>query len=52
MHKQLAEAVRSAGGPRVRNLVFDDDHPFSSHRVAVAETLVRWLRQDCAATQG
>jgi len=51
MHKQLADAVRSAGGRRVRNLVFDDDHPFSSHRVALAEALVQWLRGDCAATQ-
>jgi pimeloyl-ACP methyl ester carboxylesterase len=51
MHKQLVDAVHNAGGTRVRNLVFNDDHPFSSHRVALAEALVRWLRQDCAATQ-
>jgi pimeloyl-ACP methyl ester carboxylesterase len=51
MHKQLADAVQSAGGTRVRNLAFDDDHPFSSHRIAVAETLAQWLRRDCAATQ-
>lgn len=51
MHKRLADAVHSAGGTRVRNLAFDDDHPFSSHRIALAETLVQWLRQDCAATQ-
>jgi pimeloyl-ACP methyl ester carboxylesterase len=51
MHKRLADAVRSAGGARVRNLSFEDDHPFSSHRIALAEALVHWLRQDCAATQ-
>jgi uncharacterized protein len=51
MHKQLADGVHSVGGTRVRNLVVEDDHPFSSHRVALAEALVHWLRQDCAATQ-
>jgi pimeloyl-ACP methyl ester carboxylesterase len=51
MHKQLVDAVHSAGGTHVRNLVFEDDHPFSSHRVALAEALVQWLRQDCAVTQ-
>jgi uncharacterized protein len=51
MHSQLADAVRSAGGTHVRNLTFDDDHPFSSHRIALAEALVQWLRRDCAATQ-
>jgi pimeloyl-ACP methyl ester carboxylesterase len=51
MHKRLADAVRSAGGTRVRNLSFEDDHPFSSHRVALADALVQWLRQDCAPTQ-
>ena len=51
MHRKLADAVQGAGGRRVLNLTFDDDHPFSSHRIALAEALVQWLRRDCAATQ-
>jgi len=48
MHQQLADAIHDAGGKRVRNLIYDDDHPFSSHRIALAETLTRWLQSDCA----
>lgn len=51
MHARLAEAIRKAGGKHVKVVSFDDDHPFSSHRVALAETLVHWLRTDCAGIQ-
>ena len=48
LHAQLAQAIRAAGGHRVETLVYDDDHPFSSHRLALAEALVGWLRNaDC-----
>jgi hypothetical protein len=30
---------------------FDDDESFSSHRLALADSLVEWLRTDCAKTQ-
>jgi alpha/beta superfamily hydrolase len=50
MHRRLAERIREAGGRRVRLVTYDDDHPFSSHRVALAETLVDWLRGICAST--
>jgi hypothetical protein len=33
----------------VESLVYEDDHPFSSHRLALAEALVQWLQQDCSA---
>jgi len=50
-HQEFASAVRKLGGRHVQVVVFDDDHPFSSHRVALARTLVHWLQTDCAATQ-
>jgi pimeloyl-ACP methyl ester carboxylesterase len=48
LHAQLADAIHAAGGDRVENLVYDDDHPFSAHRLALGEALVGWLQQDCA----
>lgn len=51
MHEQMARAVRAAGGRRVTMVQYDDDHPFSSHRVALAGLLTRWLGNECAATQ-
>jgi uncharacterized protein len=50
-HTQLADAIHAAGGKLVRIVTLEDDHPFSSHRLALAETLVDWLRADCAKTQ-
>ena len=45
LHAQLAEAIRAAGGHQVESLVYDDDHPFSSHRLELGEALVEWLRR-------
>ena len=48
LHAELARAIRAAGGKRVESLVYEDDHPFSSHRLALGLALVEWLRkQDC-----
>lgn len=49
--EELAAAIRNKGGKPVRVLTFEDDHPFSSHRLALADTVIRWLRTDCAKTQ-
>jgi pimeloyl-ACP methyl ester carboxylesterase len=51
MHQQLAQAVRAAGGHRVTLTTYEDDHPFSSHRIALANLLTHWLGTDCANTQ-
>jgi len=51
MHQRLAKAVRAAGGQHVQLITYDDDHPFSSHRIALADALTHWLRGDCARTQ-
>jgi pimeloyl-ACP methyl ester carboxylesterase len=45
LHAQLAQAIQAAGGRQVESLVYDDDHPFSSHRLVLAETLVEWMRK-------
>jgi len=50
-HAELSEAIRKEGGKLVRVVTFEDDHPFSSHRIALADTLTHWLRTDCARTQ-
>ena len=52
MHASMARALTAAGARRVRTLTYNDDHPFSAHRVALASDLIRWLRTDCAAAQG
>jgi pimeloyl-ACP methyl ester carboxylesterase len=51
MHERMAKAIRAAGGKRVELVTYDDDHPFSSHRLALGDALIRWLNTDCRATQ-
>jgi pimeloyl-ACP methyl ester carboxylesterase len=51
MHEQMARAVRAAGGRHVTLVQYEDDHPFSSHRLALAGLITNWLGTDCAATQ-
>ncbi len=51
MHEQLAQALRAAGNKDVLVAKFEDDHSFSSHRLAVADALIGWLRADCARGQ-
>ena len=48
---ELAGAIATAGGRDVQLVTFEDDESFSSHRLALAHRLVRWLRTDCAKTQ-
>jgi dienelactone hydrolase len=50
-HAELAKAILNAGGKLVRVETFEDDHPFSSHRLELADTLVHWLHEDCTKTQ-
>ncbi len=51
MHERMAKAIRAAGGKRVKLVTYDDDHPFSSHRLALGDELIHWLSTDCRATQ-
>ena len=47
MHENLDRAIRAAGGKRVSLVKYDDDHPFSNHRVELADALVHWLQANC-----
>ena len=49
MHENLARAIREASGQRVHIATFEDDHPFSAHRLALDDLLTAWLRADCAS---
>jgi len=40
----LVAALRAAGAPHVSELVLDDDHAFSGHRIALARALLAWLQ--------
>ncbi|MBK5189261.1 MAG: alpha/beta fold hydrolase [Gemmatimonadaceae bacterium] len=51
MHRKMADAVRKAGGRHVTTVEYEDDHPFSSHRIALASVLTRWLDAECARAQ-
>ncbi len=52
VHQQMGAALRKAGGAHVTVKQFEDDHPFSNHRLALAALLTSWLDTDCASTQG
>jgi pimeloyl-ACP methyl ester carboxylesterase len=51
MHAAMSRALRAAGNNHVRLVRYEDDHPFSSHRIALANLLIDWLVNDCRATQ-
>ncbi len=44
----LAAALGRAGARRVTALAWPTDHSFSDRRLALARTVVNWLRSDCA----
>lgn len=49
MHAKMESALKAAGSTHVRNIKFDDDHPFSAHRIVLADVIVNWLATDCRA---
>ncbi len=42
-HDPLVTALRLVQAPRVEVLLYDDDHPFSAHRLALAKKVTQWL---------
>jgi hypothetical protein len=50
-HDALDAAIAEAGGARLQSLRYEDDHPMSSHRIALAETVISWLDSACASSQ-
>ncbi|HMI58440.1 MAG TPA: alpha/beta fold hydrolase [Gemmatimonadaceae bacterium] len=51
VHEQMGAALRKAGDTLVTVKQFEDDHPFSNHRLALADLLTSWLNANCARTQ-
>lgn len=51
VHQKMGAALQEAGDTHVTVKQFEDDHPFSNHRLALADFLVNWLNTDCASTQ-
>jgi pimeloyl-ACP methyl ester carboxylesterase len=49
-HDPFLAALRDAGHDGLTEFVYDDDHYFSAHRVALARAVVNWLRSDCLAS--
>jgi hypothetical protein len=46
-HAPVVAALRAAGAGRLREEVFDADHAFSDHRVALARAVLDWLEASC-----
>lgn len=44
---ELAAALGSAGGTRVRLVRYEDDHAFGSHRLAIAAEVSSWFQGAC-----
>jgi dipeptidyl aminopeptidase/acylaminoacyl peptidase len=47
-HTPLLHAIRAQGGELLRAAVLGGDHSFSDSRIALARTVLGWLRDDCA----
>lgn len=50
-HDASDAALLKAGAKRLQSIRYEDDHPFSSHRIALAEAVIRWLDSECADSQ-
>jgi fermentation-respiration switch protein FrsA (DUF1100 family) len=46
-HDPLVAALREAGAMRLTEVVYDDDHAFSAHRVTLARQIVEWQCEQC-----
>ncbi len=46
-HDRVIAALRKADAERLTEVVLDDDHVFSAHRMKLASRLVDWLRAEC-----
>jgi len=46
-HDRVIAALHGAGAERLTEVVLDDDHVFSAHRMELASRLIDWLRAEC-----
>jgi pimeloyl-ACP methyl ester carboxylesterase len=44
-HDPLIKALTAAKATHLEILLYEDDHPFSAHRIALAQKVVTWLQQ-------
>lgn len=44
-HDPLIKALVAAKASHLESLLYEDDHPFSAHRIALARKVVTWLEQ-------
>jgi alpha/beta superfamily hydrolase len=42
-HEPLVQALKAVSAPRLEVVLYDDDHPFSAHRIALAQKVTQWL---------
>jgi pimeloyl-ACP methyl ester carboxylesterase len=49
--KALTDALAAAGAGQLRQLTFDDDAEFSSHRAELADIVIEWLGRNCVVGQ-
>lgn len=42
-HEPLVKALKAGAAPRVEVVLYEDDHPFSAHRIALAQKVTQWL---------
>lgn len=47
MHDPLVEALKATGSPQLSELIFDSDHYFSGHRIALSRAVVGWVLEQC-----
>jgi pimeloyl-ACP methyl ester carboxylesterase len=43
-HEPLVKALAAAHAAHLETLLYDDDHPFSAHRIALARKVTTWLQ--------
>ncbi len=48
-HDPMIAAIRAAGHEQLTEVVFNDDHSFSSHRLALSRAVIDWLGSACFA---
>ena len=46
-HDRVIAALHEVDAERLTEVVLDDDHVFSAHRIGLARRLVDWLRAEC-----
>lgn len=46
-HDSRVMALKNAGAENLTEILLDDDHSFSAHRIELAQLLIDWMRTSC-----